>query len=59
MNKYMYVGLLLGLLLSVLLNKFYTYQNPSMVSVVCVVIGTFLGSSVDNKYKMKDDNDKK
>lgn len=58
MNKYMYVGLILGLIVSVILNKFYTYQNPSMVSVICVVIGTFAGASVDNKYKKKDDRDK-
>lgn len=59
MNKYMYVGLILGLIVSIVLNKLYTYQNPSMVAVICVVIGTFAGASVDNKFKKKDDNDRK
>lgn len=59
MNKYMYIGLILGLIVSVILNKMYTYQNPSLVTVICVVIGTFAGASVDNKYKKKDDNDRK
>ncbi|MGO3018960.1 MAG: hypothetical protein ACTIH2_07400 [Anaerococcus sp.] len=58
MNKYMYLGLIFGLIVSVILNKVYTYQNPSMVSVICVVIGTFAGASVDNMYKKKDDRDK-
>ena len=59
MNKYMYVGLILGLIVSIVLNKLYTYQNPSMVAVICVVIGTIEGASVDNKFKKKDDNDRK
>lgn len=55
MNKYMYVGLILGLIVSIILNKMHTYQNPSLVTVICVVIGTFAGANVDNKYKKKDD----
>lgn len=58
MNKHMYVGLILGLIISIFLNKTYTYQNPSLVTVICVVIGTFVGASVDNKHKKKDDRSK-
>ncbi|MDD7306448.1 MAG: hypothetical protein PUG67_07640 [Peptoniphilaceae bacterium] len=59
MNKYMYVGLIIGLIISIVLNKTYPYQNPSLVTVICVVIGTFAGASLDNKSKKKDDKDMK
>lgn len=59
MNKNMYIGLILGLVVSVVLNKMYTYQNPSIVTMICVIIGTFAGANVDNKMKKKDDRDRK
>lgn len=53
MNKFMYLGLLLGLIISVVLNKLYIYDNPSMVAMICTVIGTFAGAALDNEQKSK------
>lgn len=55
MNKFMYVGLILGLIVSIILVKIYDYNDPSMVTIVSCVIGTFMGAAFDNLFKEKDD----
>ena len=57
MNKFMYVGLIVGLIVSVILLKLYTFENNNMVTIACVVLGTFGGAAVDNQFKNKDKKD--
>lgn len=57
MNKFMYVGLIVGLIVSVILLKLYTFENNNMVTIACVVLGTFAGAAVDNQFKNKDKKD--
>ncbi|MDY3005597.1 hypothetical protein HV819_08705 [Anaerococcus sp. AGMB00486] len=51
MNKNMYIGILLGVIVSVIINNIYDFPSKEMVSVGCAVIGAFLGASCDNNKK--------
>lgn len=51
MNKNMYIGIVGGVIISIILNNAYNFSNKEMVSVICAVIGAFFGASIDNKYK--------
>lgn len=51
MNRNMYIGIIVGLILSIIINKIYNFPSKEMVSVVCAVIGAFMGASIDNKNK--------
>lgn len=51
MNKNMYIGIVGGVIISIILNNAYNFQNKEMVSVACAVIGAFFGASIDNKFK--------
>lgn len=51
MNKNMYIGIILGLIISIIINNAYDFPSKEMVSVVCAVIGAFFGASFDNKNK--------
>lgn len=51
MNKNMYLGIVGGVIISIILNNAYNFPNKEMVAVVCAVIGTFFGASIDNKFK--------
>lgn len=53
MNKNMYIGIVAGVIISVIINNAYTFNSPEMVSVICAVLGAFFGTSIDNKYKKK------
>ncbi|WP_270597216.1 hypothetical protein [Anaerococcus vaginalis] len=51
MNKNMYIGIVGGVIISIILNNAYNFPNKEMVAVVCAVIGAFFGASIDNKLK--------
>ena len=53
MNKNMYLGIIAGAIISIILINAYKFSNPSMVSVVCSIIGCSLGVYLDNKHKKK------
>ena len=51
LNKNMYIGIVGGVIISIILNNAYNFPNKEMVSVACAVIGAFFGASIDNKFK--------
>lgn len=51
MNKNMYLGIIGGVIISIILNNAYNFPNKEMVAVICAVIGAFFGASIDNKFK--------
>lgn len=51
MNKNMYLGIVGGVIISIILNNAYNFPNKEMVAVVCAVISAFFGASIDNKFK--------
>jgi len=53
MNKNMYIGIVAGVIISIIINNAYNFTSPEMVSVICAIAGAFLGASIDNKYKKK------
>lgn len=56
----MYLGLLLGLVVSIYVNSFDYFENKEAVTVILTVFGTFAGASLDKKKREegeKDDRD--
>lgn len=57
MNKHMYIGLVFGLIVSIILIKVYPFKDKTLVTVICTVIGTFAGAAVDKAIRKSEESD--